>query len=84
MKITLPYRASTMTVHLDQPRHTGFLCTDTEDEEIGILYKNGILYTFVDSEYSPPVEWQNATNYTPPFSDWWQDEFIKSYDEEEN
>ncbi len=73
MNISLPFRSTTITVHLDQPRHFGFLCT-CADEEIGILYKNGILRTFEPSEYSPPIEWEKTT-YTPPFDGWWLDEY---------
>jgi hypothetical protein len=72
-QLTLPFRNGLMTVHLDQQRHFGFLCT-FDDEPIGILYKSGILFTFEDSEYTAPVEWQK-TSYIPPFEGWWKDEF---------
>lgn len=80
MKITLPFHDRTMTVHLDKPCHiAGYLCTDDKtNEEIGILYQSGVLNTFEESVYSPPVEYHkhlNAGTYTPPYADWWQDEY---------
>ncbi len=64
---------ASLTVHLDEPRHNGFLVTDQDNEEFGILYKNGILSSFQPSIYSPPSEWQK--NYKPPFEDWWLDQY---------
>jgi hypothetical protein len=88
--ISLPFRATTMTVHLDQPLHNGFLCTSaeyqsTDDQatpgEIGILYKNGTLWTFQPTEYSPPIEPGN--DYTPPFAGWWNEHYTFSGETDE-
>ncbi len=75
-KITLPYLEREMTVHLDQPRRNGFLCTDANGEDLGVLQKSGWLYTFEDvREYRVPIEVEKATELTPPYAEWWDEKY---------